>query len=195
MPPAHSQAQANEPCDSSSGVGGTVSVAESVTDRDNQFVVVARGGVKFETGKTGREGKQLGCSLSAGASAWSALSDRNVKSNITVLSASEEFEVIDLLLWHVPVSTWHYQTSMNPSLDQAATREHTSGEAILDGQERGFEAPSARRIGPMAQNVHGIRKIWEYYFFASFFACLPAFVVSKPDDRNYRMVAGILTGK
>ena len=55
----------------------------AVTERDNQFVAVVRGGVRFETGKSRVSGKALGCVLAAGASSWSSLSDR--------LALSKEF--------------------------------------------------------------------------------------------------------
>jgi hypothetical protein len=72
----------------------------AATERDNQFVAIVRGGVKFETGKSGGGGKALGCMLAAGASSWSSLSDRQVKTNVSRVDAPE---VKQRLLELVPV--------------------------------------------------------------------------------------------
>ena len=109
-----------------------------VIERDNQFVAVARGGVTFETGRTVREGRPLGCSLGVGASAWSALSDRTVKTNVSVLSPGELVAVADDLAVRVPVSTWQYSN-------------HLWSEGGAKNASRPGSSP--RRLGPMAQDV------------------------------------------
>ena len=109
-----------------------------VVERDNQFVAVARGGVTFETGRTVREGRPLGCSLGVGASAWSALSDRTVKTNVSVLSPGELVAVADDLAVRVPVSTWQYSN-------------HLWSEGGAKNASRPGSSP--RRLGPMAQDV------------------------------------------
>jgi len=106
----------------------------AATEKDNQFVAVVRGGVKFETGKSGGSGKALGCMLAAGASAWSSLSDKQVKTNVSRVDAAD---VKQRLLDLVPVSTWNYALG---------------GRAESEGIS--LEAP-VRRLGPMAQDMHG----------------------------------------
>jgi hypothetical protein len=69
---------------------------------NNQFVARGCGGIKMFT----NQGLTSGVEVAAGGSGWSAVSDRNMKENFSMVNGE------DLLkkLRTVPVSTWNYKT-------------------------------------------------------------------------------------
>ncbi len=73
----------------------------------NQFRVRATGGVQFVSGV----GPEVGVELLSGAGAWSTLSDRNVKRNISDVDVDAMLERLAAM----PIATWNY-VSQDPSV-------------------------------------------------------------------------------
>jgi hypothetical protein len=112
-----------------------------LTDRDNQMVVIARGGAIFQTGHT-HSTRMLGSVLKPGASCWSSLSDRNLKVNVSNVDTQI---VADSLMHHVPISTWQYKSGTNAERDP----DHQDGHGV----RRGGGGGEVRHVGPMAQDL------------------------------------------
>ena len=74
---------------------------------NNQFVVRGCGGIKMFT----NQGLTAGVELAAGGSGWSAVSDRNRKTNFLELTGED----VLVRLRAVPVTTWNYKTQ-DPSI-------------------------------------------------------------------------------
>jgi hypothetical protein len=91
---------------------GTFVWADS-TDADfssnsaNQFFVRASGGVAFFT----NSGASTGVQVAAGSGTWSSISDRNVKSNVTLV---DPLHVLQNVV-EMPIATWNYNTQ-DPSI-------------------------------------------------------------------------------
>jgi hypothetical protein len=78
----------------------------------NEFAVRATGGVRFVT-QIDEDGEPIvGVSLPPGSGAWSTLSDREVKENITQVDPQE----ILLSVAGLPISTWNYTGSDSSTL-------------------------------------------------------------------------------
>jgi Chaperone of endosialidase len=73
----------------------------SCTVKD-QWMVMASGGVVFQTSNSGTAGVSLG----AGGGSWNSLSDRNAKESLAPVSPSEVLEKVVSM----PVSSWSYKT-------------------------------------------------------------------------------------
>ena len=76
-----------------------------------QFSVRSTGGARFVTAVDGTGAPTAGVSLAPGAGAWSTLSDRNVKANITAVDSRSILERVAAL----PVQEWNY-TSQDASV-------------------------------------------------------------------------------
>ena len=128
-----------------------------VTNRENQFVAVVRGGVLFETGVTRFSGKALGSLLPPGASSWSSLSDASVKTNVSRVLPREVMAAVG----RVPVSVWWYATPDASALDQEPGQSRDNASTLKDddmghgttSQGGATAASGGRRLGAMAQDV------------------------------------------
>jgi len=69
---------------------------------DNQFVVVASGGVYFFTEKE----RSTGAGVPPGSSSWIVLSDRDMKTAVQMVNPREVLEKVAAL----PMNTWQYKT-------------------------------------------------------------------------------------
>jgi hypothetical protein len=137
--------------------GGAVRARGGVTNRDNQFVAVVRGGVRFETGVTRFGGKALGSLLPPGASSWSSLSDASVKTNVSRVLPREVMAAVG----RVPVSVWWYATPDASALDREPGQSRDNASTLKDNdmgrgttsQGGATAASGGRRLGAMAQDV------------------------------------------
>ncbi len=77
---------------------------------DNQFVARATGGFKFWTQVDGSGNVTVGATLAPGMTAWSVLSDRNVKEHFASVDGRE----ILARLAAIPISTWNYKSADAP---------------------------------------------------------------------------------
>ncbi|HNS50313.1 MAG TPA: tail fiber domain-containing protein [Anaerolineae bacterium] len=77
----------------------------------NSFNARATGGFFFWTGLDGSGNPNVGAALYSGSSAWSPLSDRNLKTNVTPVDSAKLLAA----LAEVPVTTWSY-TTQDPSI-------------------------------------------------------------------------------
>jgi len=77
-----------------------------VSSGDNSFNARATGGFWFWTGLDGSGNPNVGAVLYPGSSAWSELSDRNLKANVAPVDTGQLLE----RLAEVPISTWSYKT-------------------------------------------------------------------------------------
>ncbi|MBC8504558.1 MAG: tail fiber domain-containing protein [Chloroflexi bacterium] len=75
-----------------------------VSETANEFAVRASGGVRFVTGIDQQGNPLTGVILPQGSGAWSSLSDRNLKENISPVDG----ELILASLAGIPISTWNY---------------------------------------------------------------------------------------
>lgn len=74
----------------------------AANDADNQFMVVADGGIKlFSKGNLG-----AGVQLASGSGSWTALSDRNAKTALQLVDGREVLKKVIAM----PLSTWQYKT-------------------------------------------------------------------------------------
>ena len=69
---------------------------------NNQFVVRGCGGIKMFT----NQGLTAGVEIAAGGSGWSAVSDRNLKENFSIIDGEDVLR----RLRGVPVTTWNYKS-------------------------------------------------------------------------------------
>jgi len=83
------------------------SVADFVSTGPSQFLVRASGGTKIYSNSTAT----VGVELASGGNSWSALSDRNIKENVTPLDRRDVLE----RLHGVPVTMWNLKSQV-PSI-------------------------------------------------------------------------------
>ena len=76
------------------------------SDANNQFKVVAIGGVKLVTGVNASGNPVAGAELASGNSTWTQLSDRNAKTAIVPVDARAVLDKIAAM----PLNTWQYKT-------------------------------------------------------------------------------------
>jgi hypothetical protein len=88
-------------------VWGDATDADVTCDNDNRWVARASGGVYFYT----NSGLSSGVYVPAGDSAWSSVSDRNLKDNFAAVDGQE----VLARLAKVPVTSWNYK-SQDPSI-------------------------------------------------------------------------------
>jgi hypothetical protein len=80
-------------------------IYEFSSTAENQFIVRARGGVRFVTGINGAGGPTAGVSLNPDGSSWNSISDRNAKKNFRPVDSRQILEG----LAQVPIQRWNYK--------------------------------------------------------------------------------------
>ncbi|MCX7016084.1 MAG: tail fiber domain-containing protein [Candidatus Sumerlaeota bacterium] len=73
-----------------------------ISERNNQFLVRASGGVKFETNSAGTSGVEL----LPGSGTWTQFSDRNAKEHFTEVDKRQMLEKVAAL----PIQSWNYRS-------------------------------------------------------------------------------------
>jgi len=81
--------------------------ADLICDVDNRWVARASGGVYFYTNNG-----STGAFLAAGSGAWSSLSDRNLKRDITLVDGRQVLAALAAM----PLATWRYQSEESGAL-------------------------------------------------------------------------------
>jgi len=81
--------------------GDSSHIGIPANDADNQFMVVASGGLKFYTNTVAT----IGAELPKGSGSWMTLSDRNAKTAVQPVDAREVLKKVTAL----PLNTWQYK--------------------------------------------------------------------------------------
>jgi len=98
---------------------------------DEQFSVLASGGVRFVTGTDGSGNPSSGVTLAPGGAAWATISDQNAKKNFQAVNGEE----VLAKLAAVPVEKWNYKWEKDSDVPNIGPMAQAFKKAFYPGRD------------------------------------------------------------